>query len=331
MAKGPLRIAINVAPESPDAETFRQALAPFTRAGTVTTSFAAELRSSGILADADVLVAQRISDEQLEAAPKLRWFASWAAGLDTVARPSVFARELVLTNASGVHGPGIAEQVLCMMLMFSRELPRFVRAQLASKWDRPDSTARGLDELTGKTLAIIGLGRLGDALAERARPFGLHIVGVKRDPSFRHDATSPVDEVLGFDQLDAVLARAHHVVLLVPLTAQTRHLIDGPRLAKMRPDAFLYNFARGPVVDEPALVRALTDRTIAGAGLDVFEQEPLPADSPLWALDNVILTPHTAGLTPHYFARVAALLATNVTHWLAGAPLVNVFDRARGY
>ena len=331
MSEAPLHIAINVARDSPDAETFRQALAPFTGAGQVSASFAADLLASGILADADVLVAQRISDEQLHAAPRLRWFASWAAGLDTVARASVFARELVLTNASGVHGPGIAEQALGMMLMFTRDLPRFVRAQLAGTWDRPQSTAGGLDELTGKTLAIIGLGRIGDALAERARPFGMHILGVKRDPSFRHDATAPVDEVHGFDQLDAVLARAHHVVLLVPLTADTRHLMDAARLAKMRPDAYLYNLARGPVVDEPALVRALTDKTIAGAGLDVFEEEPLPSTSPLWALDNVILTPHTAGLTPHYFARVAALLATNVAHWLAGTPLINVFDRSRGY
>jgi phosphoglycerate dehydrogenase-like enzyme len=329
MAVDSLRIAVNVAPDSPDADTFRQAMAPF--AERVTLRFGADLLASGVLADAQVLVAQRISDEQLAAAPELRWFASWAAGLDTVARPSVLARHLVLTNASGVHGPGIAEQALAMMLMFTRELPRFVRAQLARTWDRPSSTARGLDELTGKTLAIIGLGRLGDALAERARPFGMHILGVKRDPSFRHDAKATVDEVHGFDQLDAVLARAHHVVLLVPLTRDTRHLVDGPRLSRMRKDAYLYNFARGPVVDEAALVRALTDGTIAGAGLDVFEEEPLPPTSPLWALPNVILTPHTAGLTPHYFARVAALLATNVGHWLAGTPLVNVFDPSRGY
>ena len=329
MTDDTLRIAINHAPASTEAESFRQALAPY--GSKVEASFAQDLVGSGILAEADVLVAQRISDEQLAAAPKLRWFASWAAGLDTVARPSVFARKLVLTNASGVHGPNMAEQVLAMMLMFDRTLLRFMAAKQERRFDHPRPPVAGIDELTGKTLAIIGLGRIGDALARRARPFGMHIVGIKRDPSFRHDAGAPVDEVHGFDQLDAVLARAHHVVLLVPLTPATHHLIDAPRLARMRRDAHLYNFARGPVVDEKALVAALTARTIAGAGLDVFEEEPLPPESPLWALDNVILTPHTAGLTPHYFARVAAILATNVGHWLAGTDLVNVFDPSRGY
>jgi phosphoglycerate dehydrogenase-like enzyme len=329
MAASPLRIAVNVAPDEEGADTFRKALAPF--GDKVALRFAADLLASGVLADAEVLVAQRISDEQLAAAPELRWFASWAAGLDTVARPSVLARDLVLTNASGVHGPGIAEQALAMMLMFTRELPRFVRAQLARTWDRPSSTANGLAELTGKTLAIVGLGRIGDALAARARPFGMRILGVKRDPSFRHDAGVAVDEVHGFDQLDAVLARAHHVVLLVPLTKETRHLVDAARLSRMRKDAYLYNFARGPVVDEAALVRALREGTLAGAGLDVFEEEPLPPSSPLWTMDNVIVTPHTAGLTPHYFERVAAILAANVTHWLEGTPLTNVFDRSRGY
>jgi len=193
------------------------------------------------------------------------------------------------------------------------------------------SRSEGPGELTGKTLLIVGLGRIGEAIAARARPFGVRLVALKHDPSTRHDASVAVDELLGMDALDDALGRAHHVCVTVPLTRETHHLIDARRIARLRADAFVYNVSRGAVIDEAALVAALRAGKLAGAGLDVFEEEPLPPTSPLWDLDNVILTPHVAGLTPLYYDRTAALFADNLDRFLAGQPLRNRFDPARGY
>jgi phosphoglycerate dehydrogenase-like enzyme len=157
------------------------------------------------------------------------------------------------------------------------------------------------------------------------------VVAVKHQPARRYDAGVGVDEVLGPDALDEALPRADHVCLTVPLTDATRHLMDARRLALMRPSAFLYNVSRGAVVDEAALVAALRAGRLAGAGLDVFEEEPLPKESPLWDLENVILTPHVAGVTPRYYERAATLFADNLERFLAGHPLENRFDGGRGY
>jgi phosphoglycerate dehydrogenase-like enzyme len=231
-----------------------------------------------------------------------------------------------------VHGPNIAEHLMAMMLMFTRGLPALFRAQLGRRWERnATSRADGPGELTGKTVLIVGLGRIGEALAARARPFGVRLVALKNDPSARHDAGVAVDELLPMTALDDALPRADHVCLTVPLTRATHHLIDARRLGRMRAGAFLYNVSRGAIVDEAALVDALRAGKLAGAGLDVFEEEPLPATSPLWELDNVILTPHVAGLTPLYFERTAALFADNLDRFLAGQPLANRFDPDRGY
>lgn len=324
----PVRITVGLAPESVDAETIRHALEPF--ATRVSLAFSSDLGAE--IEDAEVIVAQSLSDEQVTRARRLRWFASWAAGVDKSARPGLLERKILLTNASGVHGPNIAEHVMAMMLMFTRGMHLFVRSQLEHTWDRPPGDRSGrARELSGQTLAIVGLGHIGEALAERARPFGLHVIGLKRDPKSRHDERIAVDEVVGLDELDSVLARAHHVCVLVPLTRETHHLFDEARLSRMRPDAYLYNVARGPIVDETALAKVLAEGRIAGAGLDVFEEEPLPKESPLWGMKNVILTPHTAGFTPHYFSRFAPILTANLTRYLAGERLENLFDRSRGY
>ncbi|HEX3765198.1 MAG TPA: D-2-hydroxyacid dehydrogenase [Kofleriaceae bacterium] len=324
-----VHVLVAIAADSANAASFRTALARF--GDRVTLTFATGAEFSRAVPDAEVIVALGLSDDDLALARRLCWMSSWGAGVEHVARPALFERGIVLTNASGVHGPNVAEHLLTMILMFTRRMPRYQRAQLARRWDRNfASRADGADELTGKTLVVVGLGRIGEALATRARPFGLRVVAVKRDPSTRHAASS-VDELVGMDGLDEALGRADHVCLIVPLTPETHHLIDARRLALMRSTAYLYNVSRGPVVDQAALVDALRDRRLAGAGLDVFEHEPLPEDSPLWDLDNAILTPHVAGLTPHYFERAAALFADNVERYLAGQPLRNRYDPARGY
>jgi phosphoglycerate dehydrogenase-like enzyme len=324
------QILIALGPDSVDAAPFRAALARF--GDRIAVAFAAGPELARALPDAEIVVAQGLSDDELALAQRLRWLSSWAAGVERVARPSLLSRGIVLTNASGVHGPNIAEHLLAMILMFTRAMPRLHRAQLARRWERRfASRTDGPGELTGKTLLIVGLGRIGEALAARARPFGVRLVAVKHDPATRHDAGVAIDELVGMDALDDVLGRADHVCLTVPLTRDTDRLIDARRLGLMRAGAYLYNISRGAVVDQAALVDALRSGRLAGAGLDVFEHEPLPEDSPLWDLDNVILTPHVAGLTPHYFERTAALFTENLDRFLSGQPLRNVYDPTRGY
>jgi len=308
------RVLVDLPPASADAEVFRAALARFEGRIAVTYADAEGADFARALADADVVVAQGLSDAELARAQRLRWLSSVAAGLEEIVTPALFARGVAVTNASGVHGPNIAEHVLAMMLMFTRGLPRLYRAQLARRWERNlTSRSDGPGELTGKTLLIVGLGRIGEAIAARARPFGVRIVALKRDA------------------LDGALGRADHVCLTVPLTPETRHLMNAARLARLGTGAYVYNVSRGAVIDEAALVEALRAGRLAGAGLDVFEEEPLPASSPLWDLENVILTPHVSGATPLYYHRTAALFADNLDRFLAGQPLANRFDPTRGY
>jgi D-2-hydroxyacid dehydrogenase (NADP+) len=325
-----LRILIDVPPGSSDEGYFRTALTRFD--GRVAVTYADGDAFARALPEAEVVVAGDLTDEQLARARRLRWLSSVAAGLDGIATPEVLARGVVVTSASGVHGPNIAEHLLAMILMFTRGFPKLFRAQLGRRWERDlKSRSEGPGELTGKTLLIVGLGRIGEALAVRARPFGVHVVGVKHDTTNRHDAGVGVDELLPVGALDGALGRADHICLTVPLTPATHHLIDARRLGRMRPSAFLYNVSRGAVIDEAALVEALLADRLAGAGLDVFEEEPLPAQSVLWDLQNVILTPHVAGVTPLYYQRTAALFADNLERFLSGRPLANRFERQRGY
>ncbi len=330
---GRLQVLIDVRPGSADEGHFRAALARFE--GRVAVTCARGDDFARALPAAEVVVTGRLTDEQLARAARLRWLSSVGAGLDGVATPAVLARGVAVTSASGVHGPNIAEHLLAMILMFTRGWPALFRAQLGRRWEHGSRGGRagaaGPDELTGKTLLIVGLGRIGEALAARARPFGVRLLAVKHDPSRRHDAGVDVDELLPLGALDEALERADHLCLTVPLTTATRHLIDARRLARMRPGAFLYNVSRGAVVDEAALVAALRAGKLAGAGLDVFEEEPLPAASPLWDLENVILTPHVAGVTPRYYQRAAALFADNLERFLESRPLANRFESGRGY
>ncbi|HMF42571.1 MAG TPA: D-2-hydroxyacid dehydrogenase, partial [Polyangia bacterium] len=317
-----VRVLVDLPPEAADAGYFRRALARFDGRVALTFADAAGDDFARALPDADVVIAQGLSDEEVARASRLRWLSSVAAGLDAVATPALLARGVAVTSASGVHGPNIAEHVMAMILMFTRGMPRLYRAQLARRWERKlTSRSDGPGELTGKTLLIVGLGRIGEAIAARARPFGVRLIAVKHDPSTRYDAGVVVDELVGMDALDDVLGRADHVCLAVPLTGATHRLIDARRIARLRPGAFIYNVSRGAVIDEAALVEALRAGKLAGAGLDVFEEEPLPPTSPLWDLDNVILTPHIAGATPLYYERTARLFSENVGRLLAGQPL----------
>jgi phosphoglycerate dehydrogenase-like enzyme len=282
----------------------------------------------GAIGRADAVVSWDLTPAQVQAARRLKWVHSFAAGVEGVLLPEVVARGIPITNASGVHGPNIAEHVLAMMLAFARCLPRLVRTQTWMAWE-DDSVRARVFELNGQTLLVVGLGEIGQGVAERARAFGMRTIGVRRRPEL--PAPTGFATVAGIDRLPDLLSEADHVALCVPLTARTRGLFDAAMLARCKPGAYLYNIGRGAVVDTAALVQALQEGRLAGAGLDVTEPEPLPADSPLWAMENVLITCHTSGATPRYWDRTLDLLGANIERFRRGEPLLNLVDVVEGY
>jgi len=258
-------------------------------------------------------------------APNLRWIQLTSAGVDRAARSGLIGSEILVTSASGLHATPIGEYVVAVMLMFCKGANRFVRAQERREWLRfmPQ-------ELYGKTVGVVGLGNIGREVARLAQAFGCRIIATRRSAGER-DGDAGVDRLLPASALHELLAESDFVVLAVPLTTETRHLIGEAALRAMRPSAVLINIARGPVVNEAALVRALKEGWIGGAGLDVFEQEPLPPESELWGMENVILSPHISGGTEIYNQRAVSIFCENLRRYLAGERLRNLADPARGY
>jgi len=274
--------------------------------------------------NAEVIVAWNVPEGVIERATRLKWIHATAAGVDTLLFPSVLNGRVLLTSSVGIHTAVLPEHVMAVILAFARRLHVAVRNQMARRWDRGATIG---EELEGKVLGVLGLGAIGRALAPRAAAFGMRVIGTKRSP----EEIPHVEKVLPPDGTAEVLQTADFVVVLLPLTAQTRGLIDAKALALMKPTAVLINVGRGPVVQEAALIDALRQGTIAGAGLDVFDREPLPADSPLYELKNVIITPHVSGASPTYLDRAIPLFCENLRRYLAGAPMLNTVDPKRGY
>lgn len=259
------------------------------------------------LQEAEILLASgpRVTAELLSKLPKLRWVHVISAGVDMLPLERMRDLSIILTNSRGVHGIPMAEQIFGMMLSFSRSLHGYWANQQAGRWDRNHP----LEELAGKRLLIVGAGSIGMALARRAKAFEMTVVGVKGRVV---EALPDFDAVVGYEELDQELPSADYVVLLAPLTAKTRHLMNLSRLRSMKSTAVLINFGRGPLIDEGALIEALSEGAISGAGLDVFEEEPLDAKSPLWKMDNVLITPHTGGWTPAYEERMMTIFLDNL-------------------
>ncbi|HEX2540262.1 MAG TPA: D-2-hydroxyacid dehydrogenase [Caldimonas sp.] len=266
-------------------------------------------------------------DAILDAAPALQWIHQRGAGIDRIATPRLAASGLLLTNGSGNHAINIAEHVMGLMLAFARRLPALLETQRERRWKPPP--VKSLFELCGQTLVIVGFGAIGSALAQRARAFGMTVIGVRRTAA--GPSREGAERVVAMSGLDAVLADADHVVLAAPLTAETHGLFSTARFKVMKRGAYLCNVGRGAIVDHDALLAALRAGQLAGAGLDVTEPEPLPAESPLWTEPNVIVTAHSSGLTPHSFERYQALLLENLGRFVRGEPLLNVVDVQRGY
>jgi phosphoglycerate dehydrogenase-like enzyme len=266
---------------------------------------------SARLGEFDVLsVSMMWRNEFIARAPRLAFIQSISAGVDQYDRDAFKAAGIRLASAQGVNAEAVAQHAMALILGLKRHL-HFARDNQARRHWRgmiSDLTQRE-DELTGQTLLIVGLGRIGSRLAALARAFGMKVIATKRDVSARTDAA---DAVFSYDRLPELLPQADVVALTCPLTPQTERLIGAPALAAMKPSAFLVNVARGRVVDEPALVAALSEQRIAGAGIDCTVEEPLAAASPLWALDNALITPHTAGETRRYEDNVIDLLVENL-------------------
>lgn len=274
------------------------------------------------ISEADALLAFHFPVEVFDKAKRLRWFQCTGAGVDSMVPIRDKARFLTVTNARGIGGDLIADYVMAGVAMLQWDFRGFWREQQERQW-RP----RNVSSLADKVLGVIGLGSIGATIARRAKSAGMTVLGSKRDPTVLVEG---VDRLFGVD-IQEMLPLCDFVVLAVPATAETVRMIGAAEFATMRREAFLINIARGNVIDEAELIEALRSGTIAGAMLDVFEREPLPNDSPLWGMTNVIATPHVAGNATSYVERVFAILAENIERFLAGRPLKNVVDLGRGY
>lgn len=272
--------------------------------------------------------AHLLSPEFLGAATALRWAQSWSAGVDRYMELDELLQreEVVLTNMKGVHGPVIAEHVMAMLLSMCRALPAFERAQERGEWDR--RAGSGQRALAGSTLLVVGMGGIGTEVARRAHAFDMEILATVRTTRAAPDF---VDELGTSADLERFLPRADVVVICLPLTDETRGLFDAARLAQLRQGAILINIARGPIVDTGALLAALESGHLGGACLDVTDPEPLPPGHPLWARDDVLITPHTAGAAALTGTRRDALFRENLRRFGAGEPLLNVVDKQLGY
>ncbi len=285
------------------------------------------------LRDAEILCAYELPDDWRELAPNLRWMQVAGAGVDTLRATGILEEDsgILVTTAVGINATTIAEYVFGSILMFNRNWPEMVRLQDRHFW--PQSTnwyKLGGRELVNSTLGIVGLGHIGRRIASLGRAFGMRVIATRHSAQpNEHDPD--VDTLYPLSQLHTMLRQSDYVVLAVPLTKATYHMIGEPELLAMPSHAYLVNIARGHVINEKTLIHALQERWIAGAGLDVTEEEPLPANSPLFTMPNVILTPHISGVSVHYGERLSALFAENLRRYRKNMPLQNLYDPSRGY
>jgi phosphoglycerate dehydrogenase-like enzyme len=299
------------------AEAFRAA------APAVDFRFVADWSEADDVVETMVAVVGRVTPQILARAGQLRWVHSPSAGVDADLSPEMLASDVVLTSSVGNGAIPLAEHSMLLMLMLNRDVPRWLRAQAEHHWDR---FTHG--ELAGLTLGIYGLGNSGIDLARKAKAFDLRVLGVRRRP----DQPSPyVDEVYGEDGLPQLLAESDFVVVTAPSTPATTGRFDRKAFAQMKPTAYFICISRGGIADDDALLEALREGRIAGAGLDAHGVEPLPADSPFWDLPNVIVTPHNGATSRSTARRGEEIVLDNLRRFVSAAPLRNVVDKTAGY
>lgn len=258
-------------------------------------------------------------------ARRLQWVHSLSAGVEHLLFDELVHSPLPLTNAKGVYSVALGEFALMAILFFAKDARRLLRQQAAARWETFEPM-----ELRGQTLGIIGYGDIGRAAAQRARAFGLRILACRRRPELSAE-DSLVDGVFPLERRGELLAASDYVLLAMPHTPGTQRLVGEAELRALKPGAVLVNVGRGGTVDEPALLRALEERRLRGAALDVYETEPLPPEHPLWRLDNVLLSPHCADNTPHWRENALEFFLRNLERFERGEPLLNLVDKAAGY
>ena len=286
------------------------------------------------LPEAEVLFTWRPSDQDIRQAGRLQWVHVPSAGVDHSLPLELVESSTVLTNSSGLHGVPIAENVLGMMIILARKLHDCMRFQMEGRWGRDDimQDYPTLSELYGRTAGVVGLGSIGIEVAKRAKAFGMRVLATKRDMSVDIGLTEGwVDHLLPPEDLPKLLRESDFVVVATPLTPTTRGLIGETELWMMKPTAFIFNIGRGPIIREAVLIRALKEGWIGGAGLDVFEVEPLPPTSELYLLPNVLVTPHYSGIGSGYWERATDLFCGNLGRFLRGEGMTNVVKKKMGY
>jgi phosphoglycerate dehydrogenase-like enzyme len=282
------------------------------------------------IVDAEIAITWSVRPEQIKSAQKLRWLHSPAAAVHQLIFPELVNSDIILTNARGVHGPVVAEHVIALIFALAKKIPDAVRLQQKHEWGQQrmwDELPR-VREVAGAIVGLIGLGSIGRAVAKSAKALGMRVVAIREHPE---KGSEGADAVFGPAQIDEVFRQGDYIVLAAPVTAGTKAVANAGRLALTKPGACLINVGRGPLVDEPALAAALREKKIGGAALDVFPKEPLPADSPLWDVPNLLITPHTAALTEKLWERHYALFSENLRRYLAGEPLLGFVDKHKGY
>jgi len=275
-------------------------------------------------ADAEVVIG-RIPREAFLVAKKLRWAQSNGVGFETMLYPEIVESDVVITNTSGALDSPMAEHALALILSFTRGIVFQERVRKEHKWARGTFACSQID---GKTACVIGLGTIGKGIARRLAALGVQVVGVDAQVS---EPPEGVGRVVPPDGMLDVLGEADFVIVALPLTDGTRGLVGRTCFDRMKDSAYLVNVGRGPIVDEKALISALTDGSIAGAGLDVFEVEPLPGDSPLWDMPNVVIAPHVGGRSEEGDANLLTVFRENLRRYVAGETLMNIVDKRRGF
>lgn len=280
--------------------------------------------------EAGVIFSWTLSHELLRQvlpmAPRVRWIHTRAAGIDRLLFPELIGSPAVLTNGSGVFSPSLGEWVLGAILYFAKDFRRLIGSQMAARWDPFD-----VAEISGQTLGIIGYGDIGRAIATRAKPMGMRILGMTRRGPLLYNMDPLVSEIYAPADRIRMIEQCNYLAVAAPLTAETRGLIGEAEFAAMKPDAVVINVGRGPVIDEGSLVRALTEKRIKGAALDVYDCEPLPQGHSLYYLDNVLLSPHCADHTAGWLEDAMRFFVAQFERFRKGEPLLNVVDKELGY
>jgi phosphoglycerate dehydrogenase-like enzyme len=270
---------------------------------------------------------RKLLREVFAMSPHVRWVHTRSAGIDNLLFPELVASPAVVTNGSGVFSQSLGEFVLGAILYFAKDFRRLVRSQMAGAWDPWE----GVDEISGQTVGIVGYGDIGRAVATRVRAMGMRVLGMTRRGPLLYNVDPLVNQIFGPDDRLRMIEQCDYIVVAAPLTAQTRGMIGEAEFAAMKPNAVVINVGRGPVIDEAAMVRALSGKRIKGAALDVFDTEPLPQGHPFYLLDNVLLSPHCADHTADWLDAAMNFFVANFERYCTGQPLLNVVDKSLGY